>query len=122
MSSDSEEEDKNIDNSEKFDLDMISKLKKNTMIENDTESDSDFEIIAKNTEKNKLFDDLDKISHLQNFIYNNNLEYQKIKENNLKGNFLTKNLKGKKHTRSKNNHSDESDSNEDTGNKKRKIE
>ena len=90
MSSDSEEEDKNIDYSEKFDLDMISKLKKNTMIENDTESDSDFEIIAKNTEKNKLFDDLDKISHLQNFIYNNNLEYQKIKENNLKGNFLTK--------------------------------
>ena len=88
---------------------MISKVKKNTTNDNDTESDSDFDIIAKCSEKNKLFEDLDKISHLQNFIYNNNMEYQKIKDNTLKGNFLSKNLKGKKHTRSKNIQSDDSD-------------
>ena len=120
LSSDSEVEDNNVDYTEKFDLDMISKIKKNIGNENDTESDSDFEIIAKSTEKNNFFEDLDKISQLQSFIYNNNLEYQKIKENTTKGNQVNKNFKGKKHSRPQNN-SDDSDSN-DTSVKRRKVE
>jgi hypothetical protein len=121
LSSDSEAEDNNIEYTEKFDLDMISKIKRNTGNENDTESDSDFEIIAKSTEKNNFFEDLDKITQLQNFIYNNNLEYQKLKENNAKGNQVIKSFKGKKHSRAQNNNSDDSDSNE-ASIKRKKIE
>ena len=102
---------------------MISKLKKNNTNDNDTESDSDFEILAKSCEQNKVFEDLDKINQVQNFIYNNNIEYQKLKENNSKGTILTKPHKSKKHARPRNNNSlgESEGESDEVGNKKKKI-